>query len=103
MPIMVTVTSRDVAADAFEEVNAELDARRDPPVGFYVDFVHTVGDDRVRIVDVWKSEGAHDVDDEPRNPPAVLAKTLVRRGLSPPELIGREVIGIQALITGRVV
>lgn len=102
MAIMVTVTLRGVPADAFEDVNAELDARRDPPVGLYVHFVHAVGDDCVRIVDVWESEAAHDAYDEPRDPPAVLAKTLARRGLPPPELVSREVIGIQALITGRV-
>jgi hypothetical protein len=100
--IMVTVTLRGVAADAFDEVSAELDALRDPPIGLYVHFVHAVGDDCVRIVDVWESEAAHDAYDEPRNPPAVLAKTLARRGLSPPVLVSREVTGIQALVIGRV-
>jgi hypothetical protein len=97
---MVTVTLRGVTADAFDEVNAELDAVREPPVGLYVHFVHAIGEDCVRIVDVWESEAAHDAYDEPRNPPAVLAKVLARRGLSPPELVSREVFSIQALITG---
>jgi hypothetical protein len=100
--IMVTVTLRGVPADAFDEVNAELDPVRDPPVGLYIHFVHEIGEDCVRIVDVWESEAAHDAYDEPRNPPGVLAEVLARRGLPPPELVSREVLDIQALVTGRV-
>jgi hypothetical protein len=102
MAIMVTVTLRGVPADAFEEVNTELDAVGDPPIGLFVHFVHAVGEDCVRIVDVWESEAAHDAYDEPRDPPAVLAKVLARRGLPRPELLGREVVDVTALITGRV-
>lgn len=101
MAIMVTVTLRGVPVDAFDEVNAELDPVGDPPVGLYVHLVHAVDEDCVRIVDVWESEAAHDAYDEPRDPPAVLARVLARRGLARPELVGREVVEVHALVTGR--
>lgn len=101
MAIMVTVTLRGVPADAFDDVNAELDALHDPPIGLFVHFVHAVDEDCVRIVDVWESVAAHDAYDEPRDPPAVLTRVLMRRGLPRPELVAREVVDIHALITGR--
>jgi heme-degrading monooxygenase HmoA len=101
VPIVISLTLKGVPADTFDEVNAELGQVESPPQGLIVHLVHAVEPDVVRVLDVWESEEAHDAFDAAYDPPAVLGKVLARRGLSRPELIGRDVFEAHALIKGR--
>ena len=100
MAIMIHVNLRNVPIDVFDEVNQEIGAIENPPAGLVVHFVHPVGADGVRIVDVWMSEGDHDAFDAANDPPGVMAGLLRQRGLDPPEFVSREVIEIGGLVTG---
>lgn len=100
MAIMINVNLRNVPIDVFDEVNEELGAIENPPAGLVVHFVHQLGADGVRIVDVWMSEGDHDAYDAQNDPPGTMAKLLRQRGLGPPEFVSREVVDIGGLVTG---
>jgi hypothetical protein len=100
MAIMIHVNLRKVPIDVFDEVNQELGAIENPPAGLVVHFAHPVGEDGVRIVDVWMSEDDHDAFDAANDPPAVMARLLRQRGLDPPEFVSRDVIEIRGLVTG---
>ncbi len=97
---MIHVNLRNVPIEVFDEVNQEIGAVENPPAGLVAHFVHPVGTDGVRIVDVWMSEDDHDAFDAANNPPGVMAGLLRQRGLGPPEFVSREVIEIGALVTG---
>ena len=76
--IMVTVTLRNVPVEVFDKINRELGAVDNPLSGLVVHFVHPVGSDAVRIIDVWMSEDVHDAYDEAHDPPGALARILRR-------------------------
>lgn len=98
--IMIHVNLRQVPIDVFDEVNQEIGAMENPPAGLVAHFVHPVGADGVRIVDVWMSEDDHDAFDAANDPPGVMARLLQQRGLAPPEFVSREVIEIGSLVIG---
>ncbi len=100
MAIMINVNLRNVPIDVFDEVNQELGAIENPPAGLVAHFVHAIGEDGVRIVDVWMSEDDHNAFDDANDPPGVMARLLRQRGLGPPELVSRDVIEIAGLVTG---
>jgi heme-degrading monooxygenase HmoA len=100
MAIMITLTLGNVPIDVFEQINRELGAVENPPSGLVVHLAHPFGDDAVRVIDVWESEEDHDAFDDVMDPPGALRRLLTQRGIGPPQLIGREVVEVSALLRG---
>jgi hypothetical protein len=99
MAILVNQTLPEgVTIEMLEEVDAEMGATTNPPVGMIVHTAYADGD-RMRVVDVWESKEAFQEFGQSRLGPAI-AKVSGAHGLTPsaPETT---MIEVQQLIRGR--